>query len=674
MNRLHLIRNHLSQNDPKASIEFYRSKGTTDAGELQQLFFGGHAEFRKRIFQIFQNDPIFKPYTSTESDRKESRYIAFKQIKKLVETLKFSYDTHHELATLTAFTQAVAALDYSLSTKFNVHFFLYTKSIMTLGTSKHTRFIENAFRFDDIGCFGLTELEHGSNTRGIRTIAEYSQATREFIITTPENTDMKVWIGAAAHLANMSVVWAQMIVNGKNHGMHPFVVPIRNKADHTLFPGVIIGDMGSKVGLNGIDNGFMIFKGVRIPYDNLLDRFSSITEDGEYKSPVSAEKRFGFSLGALTGGRIMITDMANHLLLNAVTIATRFTSTRRQFGLPGKPETVLIEYPLTQYRLIPLVAHMFATSFANQPIASYWNANQDKIFEENNYNLAEIHALSSVLKPYSSWKAQSGIQECRELCGGLGYSAYNRIGALREENDINATWEGDNNVLLQQTGRFLLEGLRSLSKGKTLPFKSLQFLKLNFSPTDYQSKDEESLFAKDKHDVIKALEIRTNFWIHALAQQLEKEIKSGNDPLDSWNAVQVPYVRMTAFSYAELYLTAQFQIGVKRCRNSATKEVLRKLFNLFSYIIVESDSSLYEIGYLNQNDSKFLREEIKKLCLELKSEVNGVIDAISPPDEVLNSPIGARDGDIYNRFISTVFTAPGCFEKPDYWREIISRK
>lgn len=673
MNRLNLVKNHLSQYDPKASLEYYRSKGTSDAGELQQLFFGGHSEYRKRIFQIFQSDPIFKPYTSTESDRKESRYIAFKQIKKLVETLKFSYETLDN-SNLITFTQACAALDYSLSTKFNVHFFLYCKSIMLLGTSKHTRYLQNAFKFEDIGCFGLTELEHGSNTRGIRTTAEYSHATKEFIITTPENTDMKVWIGAAAHLANMSVVWAQLIVNGKNHGIHPFIVPIRNKSDHTLYPGVIIGDMGSKVGLNGIDNGFMIFKGVRIPYDNLLDRFSSINEEGEYKSPITPEKRFGYSLGALTGGRIQITDMANHLLLNAVTIATRFTSTRRQFGQPGKPETVLIEYPLTQYRLIPLVSHMFAISFANQPIVSYWSANQDKLFEENNYNLAEIHALSSALKPYSSWKAQAGIQECRELCGGLGYSAYNRLGALREENDINATWEGDNNVLLQQTGRFLLEALRSLAKGKTLPFKSLQFLKLKFSHQDYHSKEEESLFAKDKHEALKALEIRANFWIHALAAQLEKEIKAGNDAFDAWNTVQVPYVRMAAFSYGELYIAHQFQIGLKRCRNSATKEVLKKLYSLFVSIIVEGDSSLYEIGYLNQNDSKYLREEIKKLCADLKSEVNSLIDAIAPPDEVLNSPIGAYDGDIYNRFISTVFTAPGCFEKPDYWREIVSKK
>lgn len=43
-----------------------------------------------------------------------------------------------------------------------------------------------------------------------------------------------------------------------------------------MMPGVIVGDCGSKIGLNGIDNGFLIFKNYRVPYDALLDRFSQI--------------------------------------------------------------------------------------------------------------------------------------------------------------------------------------------------------------------------------------------------------------------------------------------------------------------------------------------------------------------------------------------------------------
>lgn len=55
---------------------------------------------------------------------------------------------------------------------------------------------------------------------------------------------------------------------------------------------------------------------------------------------------------------------------------------------------------------------------------------------------------------------------------------------------------------------------------------------------------------------------------------------------------------------------------------------------------------------------------------ELKGELVSIIDALSVPDHVLNAPIGSSDGDIYNRFINVMFTAPKAFTKPDYWKEI----
>lgn len=67
---------------------------------------------------------------------------------------------------------------------------------------------------------------------------------------------------------------------------------------------------------------------------------------------------------------------------------------------------------------------------------------------------------------------------------------------------------------------------------------------------------------------------------------------------------------------------------------------------------------------------RYLREEMRKLCLELKYEIIGVVDALSPPDEFIGAPIGHKDGDVYNRFINTMFTTPKTFEKPSYWETI----
>lgn len=68
----------------------------------------------------------------------------------------------------------------------------------------------------------------------------------------------------------------------------------------------------------------------------------------------------------------------------------------------------------------------------------------------------EMHALSSVAKPICSWAARDGIQDCREACGGHGYLKMSQLGEMRNDNDANCTYEGENNVLVQQASNWLL--------------------------------------------------------------------------------------------------------------------------------------------------------------------------------------------------------------------------
>lgn len=69
------------------------------------------------------------------------------------------------------------------------------------------------------------------------------------------------------------------------------------------FPGCE-GELALQVGLNGVDNGSIRFSGVRVPRENLLDRFASVDRSGQYRSPYSASRRFAATLGELTGGRV----------------------------------------------------------------------------------------------------------------------------------------------------------------------------------------------------------------------------------------------------------------------------------------------------------------------------------------------------------------------------------
>ena len=91
----------------------------------------------------------------------------------------------------------------------------------------------------------------------------------------------------------------------------------------------------------------------------------------------------------------------------------------------------------------------------------------------------EIHALSCAIKPYASHITQQCIQECREACGGYGYLKANRLGYLRDSNDPILTFEGDNNVLIQQTSNHLIscfEEFLNTKKAPVSPLKTAEFL------------------------------------------------------------------------------------------------------------------------------------------------------------------------------------------------------
>src|SRR4029079_3991989 len=153
--------------------------------------------------------------------------------------------------------------------------------------------------------------------------------------------------------------------------VHCFVVPIRDDNGNDL-PGVTTGDCHYKGGLPGVENGRIQFDHVRVPRENLLNRYADVAPDGTYSSPIeNPNRRFFTMLGTLIRGRGTVGGRAAGAAPVALDIATRYALQRRQFSAPGDENEVLImDYLVHQRRLLPLIARSYALQFAQNELVS----------------------------------------------------------------------------------------------------------------------------------------------------------------------------------------------------------------------------------------------------------------------------------------------------------------
>lgn len=92
----------------------------------------------------------------------------------------------------------------------------------------------------------------------------------------------------------------------------------------------------------------------------MLNRLSDVDENGQFVSAIkSADARFALSLGGLSAGRLLVAADNADKFVEAIKFALRFAVMRQAFG-DLKNETRLIEYPLHQQRLFPLLAQAFS--------------------------------------------------------------------------------------------------------------------------------------------------------------------------------------------------------------------------------------------------------------------------------------------------------------------------
>ena len=618
-----------------------------DIAAMTQLLDGEHHDIRKRV-RLLLREPIFR--YQYELDRTAYREQVLSWCRVLADrglgatAFPKEYGGQDDLGSFIATFETLAFFDLSLVVKFGVQFGLFGGSIHRLGTQRHhEKYLTAVGTLELPGCFAMTETGHGSNVREVETVARFDRETDEFVIHTPSDSARKDYIGNAAEHGRLATVFAQLEIDEERYGVHAFVVPIRHE-DGTVCDGVRIEDCGHKLGLNGLDNGRIWFDHVRIPRDDLLNRFGDVSADGEYSSPIpGAAKRFFSMLGTLVGGRVSVAGAAPSAAKSGLTVAIRYAATRRQFGPGGEPEQVILDYLIHQRRLMPRLATTYALDFALKYLSR-------RFIHRTAEDEREVEALAAGLKAYSTWQTVETLQICRECCGGQGYLSVNRFAALKADTDVFTTFEGDNTVLMQLVAKGLLteykqrfDEMQFAGVVKYLAGRAATALS-ELNPVVTRLTDEKHL--RDPEFQLAAMRYREERLRVSVAQRLKRRIDDGTDSFTALNECQDHLVTL-ANAHVERVTLEQFVAAVDGCGDVALATQFKTLCELYALSRIEADRGWFlESGYVSGGKSKAIRALVNQLCGEVRLQAVPLVNAFGIPDEILGAPIGSEQSTI----------------------------
>ena len=476
------------------------------------------------------------------------------------------------------------------------------------------------------------------------------------MINTPFPGAKKEFLGNAALHGKAAVVFAQLITRGVNHGVHAFYVPVRDEAGE-LLPGIESHDDGFKNGLNGIDNGGFTFTDVRIPRQDLLNRYGAVDAEGTYSSTIdSPGRRFFTMLGTLVQGRVSLDGSAVVASKAALSIAIRYALQRRQFNASSdEKEELLLDYRSHQRRLFTRLAKTYAMSYAHEVLLEKFHG----VFsgaEDTPEGREDLETLAAGLKSLSTWHGLDTLQECREACGGAGYMGENRFGSWHEDLDVYTTFEGDNTVLLQLVGKRLLGDFSKQFKGASAAalaqFAAKEFAGRAAAQVGFH------VVRQDMHDLGNparaARELRNTKWqvelftervetmVADIAGRLRKAPRNDQAKAAAMFNDEQNQLLEAARAWAELQQLKAFNDALERMPEG-TKKVMTYVRDLFAMTVIQEHSGWYqENGLLSGQRSKAVTSTIERLLQRLRPHAADLVDAFGYGDDILRAPIATK--------------------------------
>lgn len=250
-----------------------------------------------------------------------------------------------------------------------------------------------------IGCFGLTEPDHGSNPDGM--ITNIKDDGDHYILN-----GAKMWI-TNSPIADVAVVWAK-----DEEGV------VRGLIVDMDTPGVSAPEIHGKLSLRASITGELVFEDARIPKSNLLPNVKGL------KGPLSCltKARYGIAWGAIGAA------------MDCYDSALRYSLEREQFGKP------IAGFQLTQKKLAEMITEITKAQLLAWRLGTLMDAGK------------HTPAQVSMAKRNNVHMALEIAREARQIHGGMGIT--NEYPIMRHMMNLETvlTYEGTHDIHLLITG------------------------------------------------------------------------------------------------------------------------------------------------------------------------------------------------------------------------------
>ena len=252
-----------------------------------------------------------------------------------------------------------------------------------------------------IGCFGLTEADHGSNPSGMTTFAKKNGS--DWVIN-----GSKMWITNGS-VADVAIIWAQT-----DEGIRGFCIP-------TKTAGLVINPIKHKLSLRASITSELVFNDMKVPDSYRLPEATSL------RAPLLclAEARYGIIFGAVGAAR------------DCFEVSLGYATTREQFDGP------ISKHQLTQAKFADMATKITTSMLLAYHLADLKDA--DRIQPEQ-ISMGKFHNVNAALEIARS---------ARSILGGAGITSEYSVFRHMSNLETVLTYEGTHEIHMLVLGQAL---------------------------------------------------------------------------------------------------------------------------------------------------------------------------------------------------------------------------